>query len=1325
MKYYIGIDLGTSSLGYACVDENYNIMRKKGKDLWGVHLFKEGETAAARREFRSLRRRGERKKWRLQLLREIFEDEINKVDENFYQRMEDSKFIIDDKKIKAKSVLFNDVDFKDKDYFKKFPTIFHLRQHLIYDNSKKDIRLYFLAINQMMKRRGNFILEGELSNLSDVTPYINEVKDLFDDIYSAEIPFDTYAYIIDVLALDENKTSKKNKVKELLLSTDLTKEEQKELFSYFELCISTKLAISSFIKDKEEQEELKNKGITHIDLSDEAFEQNKDILNEYFGDAFRVFEVLKALRDFSLLKNKLKGERYLCDAQVKSYETHKEDLNELKTLLKDQSLRKEVLSDIDSPYVKYLGYYLKNNSKVRVGKITKDEFYKVLIKMLDKHIPKDDKVLNNIKTKIELNQYMPKQISDENAVINNQVHLLELKEIVKALERDYPSFKEKHLGDKIIKLFRFKIPYYVGPLNDAHKKDGSNVWIVRKKGYENDKITPWNFSDVVDEAASEAEFIKRMINECTYLPGEKVIAKSSLLYQKFLVLNELNNLKINNKKLDSDLKQKIFEDLYQKNKRVTLKRLEKYLKANNYDDNIIISGIDTDLKANLSSYVEFKKILGDAFHYDKVEMVIEALTIHHGNKNILKIKVKEIYPELNNETINKIVNVSCSEWAPLSRKLLAELKGVYSETGEVNTVINFMKLYPLNLQEIVGSNENFSFAKEIKELRNASLSDSLTYKDLDSFYLSPAVKKMTWKAKKLIDELIKTIGYKPEKIFIEMARGEDEIKERSVSRKNQLIDIYKNIKNSNRDWLEELNNYEEEDFRNRALYLYFMQMGKDIYTGENIHLDDKKIIDRDDYDLDHIVPRSIKKDDSIINNLVLTTKNNNSKKSNTYPVPNDLVTKEARELWEILYKKGFMSKEKYSRLKRVEPLSDAEKADFIARQLVETRQSTKALKDLLELFTDIRVVSVKAGLVSDERKNINVLKCRDINDYHHAHDAYLNVVVGNLWDQKFTTNYKQFIDSKESYNLSKFLINDQYARGKKIWDHIEGVDKIKTVISKPSVLFSSEAYEESGALFNATIVGKKDIKSKTLYLPLKNDPRLKNIAQYGAYGTLKGSYFYLVEHTKKNKVIRSILFVPLYLRRDINKNINILKKFYEETLGLENIELICKILTNQEIIIDKFPYLITGRSDTRFLLKANKQMFWNIEDTNLFNELINKYNKAKKYNKTSFFKDGDKDKMIQLSEKLINRLSEEPFNRRKNIPDIHNIDLETFNQMEIMELLLNILNIAKVTSNGADLSLINGDKNSGRIKISNNLSGDVYIQNTSITGIYKTKRKIN
>ena len=41
MKYYIGLDMGTSSLGWAVTDDKYRLLRKKGKDMWGVRLFDE------------------------------------------------------------------------------------------------------------------------------------------------------------------------------------------------------------------------------------------------------------------------------------------------------------------------------------------------------------------------------------------------------------------------------------------------------------------------------------------------------------------------------------------------------------------------------------------------------------------------------------------------------------------------------------------------------------------------------------------------------------------------------------------------------------------------------------------------------------------------------------------------------------------------------------------------------------------------------------------------------------------------------------------------------------------------------------------------------------------------------------------------------------------------------------------------------------------------------------------------------------------------------------------------------------------------------------
>ena len=92
MKYYIGLDMGTSSLGWAVTDDKYRLLRKKGKDMWGVRLFDEADTAAARRTNRVAKRRRNREKARIGYLKELFATEIEKIDSGFYQRLDDSKF---------------------------------------------------------------------------------------------------------------------------------------------------------------------------------------------------------------------------------------------------------------------------------------------------------------------------------------------------------------------------------------------------------------------------------------------------------------------------------------------------------------------------------------------------------------------------------------------------------------------------------------------------------------------------------------------------------------------------------------------------------------------------------------------------------------------------------------------------------------------------------------------------------------------------------------------------------------------------------------------------------------------------------------------------------------------------------------------------------------------------------------------------------------------------------------------------------------------------------------------------------------------------------
>lgn len=132
--------------------------------------------------------------------------------------------------------------------------------------------------------------------------------------------------------------------------------------------------------------------------------------------------------------------------------------------------------------------------------------------------------------------------------------------------------------------------------------------------------------------------------------------------------------------------------------------------------------------------------------------------------------------------------------------------------------------------------------------------------------------------------------------------------------------------------------------------------------------------------------------------------------------------------WKMLLDKKLIGKEKYERLVRNNPLSQGELSEFVSRQLVETRQSTKAVSTILkQLYPNTEIVYVKAKLTSDFRKEYDMLKCREVNDFHHAKDAYLNIVVGNVYNVKFTHNKINFIkhlqnnDKGYTVNLTSML----------------------------------------------------------------------------------------------------------------------------------------------------------------------------------------------------------------------------------------------------------------------------------------------------------------
>lgn len=135
--------------------------------------------------------------------------------------------------------------------------------------------------------------------------------------------------------------------------------------------------------------------------------------------------------------------------------------------------------------------------------------------------------------------------------------------------------------------------------------------MIRRDG-SSGAIRPWNFDQKVDRDQSAEKFIRRMTNQCTYLIHETVLPKNSLIYSEFMVLNELNNVKIRDEKLPVELKQEIVQKLFKKQKQITGKKLLDYLNANGYEvKKEELSGFDGNFKASLSSYHALKGIFGE------------------------------------------------------------------------------------------------------------------------------------------------------------------------------------------------------------------------------------------------------------------------------------------------------------------------------------------------------------------------------------------------------------------------------------------------------------------------------------------------------------------------------------------------------------------------------------------------------------------------------------------------------------------------------------------------------------------------------------------
>lgn len=1350
-NYNIGLDIGTTSVGWAVVEtDNQKVMRKGNKALWGVRLFDEANPAAQRRNFRSARRRYDRRRYRISLLQEEFKEEINKIDSDFFQILKES-FYQEDDAINKTIVLTK----KEKELFKvyqqNYKTIYHLRDALINEDRKFDIRLVYLAIHHIIKYRGNFLYQGDKFNVDNLDVK-EKLKMLFDSIInlSNEIELsDNYIDLIDFNNLEQAILLQSKNDRKIEIKNNLSTFPKSFIDEFIKMVNGNKFNFLKMlmIEDTDYKIELSFGSSDYDDKYDE-FENN-------LKDKIEILSCMKEIYDTVFLKMLFKGSKNasISNRMIDNYNTHKKDLKFLKQLFNhDRKLYNQIFRSTKNAKEKEYCLY----DKYIRNKITYEELIKELNKYLEKIFDYDiEKELiikyeNEIKERMDNGFFLPRITSTDNGKFPYQLNKSELIKIIENQGKYYPFLLKKY-DDKtyrIVRLLEFRIPYYVGPLTSSDKSEFA--WMVRNN---DEKITPFNFDEVVNKEETAEKFIKRMISKCTYLLKEDAMPTNSILYSKFKVLNELKQIKLNDNSLDLNLQHKIYKELFLKSdSTITDKEFKRYIYANKefnmYGTDINVTGYSADNKfANsMKSYVDFIGddgiLIGTPYNQCDAEKIIEWITIFE-DKDILRTKLEREYPLLTKEKIDAILKKKYTGWSSLSEKLLTKKYYYDEENASKKSIMDLMYETEKNFMQII-NDDKYKFQQMIAEENDIDETKKLNYEVVENLATSPANKRGIYQALKIVEELVEYIGYEPKNIVIEMARSTEE-KKRTVDRKKQLLKLYDDSKQYINDYktlLTELKNEEDIDLK---LFLYFIQEGKSLYSMKplNIYNLDKEC------DLDHIIPRTLIKDDSI-DNRALVFKDENEKKAANYVLPEYYRTEERIKWWKHLVDINLMSRKKFHSLTR-KVYKKEEIEGFINRQLVETRQITKHVANILRnYYKDSKVIYLKASLSHNYREKYNLYKFRDINNYHHAHDAYLAAVLG-----EYKENYlRRKVDFNSLRELNNELRETKNYKDLKYGYVINSLDyTANTIVNR---IIPNTIDEETGEvltkdfdadLFNKRVedtlyrndilVSKKtEIKTGEFYNQTKsrkggNGVRLKEnlpTEKYGSYTSLNPSYALMITYKIKDKEKKKMIGMPIYIETISKKDKNIKLDYIVDLLKLDSkddIKSISKPIPFYSLLNwnGQICYLV-GASNYVEVVNG-KEFKFNKDDMIKYKHSLNRlFNDRKqemdvvKYN----------DDLINIIKRIIEKIDSDYSLYKSLIPELKEMigynDLTNLSEEEKENTIIELMKLLKCNSQNANFKFLSSNFSSAFGKKHGRTIENCIIYNKSKTGIRCIKNEL-
>lgn len=642
----------------------------------------------------------------------------------------------------------------------------------------------------------------------------------------------------------------------------------------------------------------------------------------------------------------------------------------------------------------------------------------------------------------------------------------------------------------------------------------------------------------------------------------------------------------------------LFHELFHKKRRVTYKMIADWLVKEGDATNPVVRGGqgESGLESKMGAYIFFAK---DIFGVDELSRaeypVIEKIILWNTlfeDRSILKEKLQDEFGPSGNgmlgaEQIKKICKKRLTGWGRLSEKFLTGIR-IDTQAGRSMSIMDVLREgnpsserrlgETMVMMEILHDN-TLGFQEKVDEHNRKYYAENEKSLGVNELPGSPAIRRSLNQAIRIVDEIAKIAGHAPANVFVEVTRDEDEKKKgkRTTKRWDAIEDALKAFKAEGGD-LAVMDDFKELKAANvdldERLTLYLMQNGKCLYSGRAIDLN-KLMAGSGEYEVDHIIPRAYIKDDSLENKALVYREENQHKTDQL------LIDKSIRwkmgETWKQLHQAKLIGDKKYRNLLRSSINENAMKG-FVARQLVETSQMVKMAQALLEArYADegTKIVPVKASVSHNLREAAGLVKCREANDFHHAHDAYLACRLGLFIQMRHPGMYENPIGYshvikkyvREQSELFKkthrmpgsagFVVNSfmtagfdpetgevfddawteddevKRYRGKYLpdgWNAAAEVESIRRALNYRQCYISRMPYVDTGAYWNANPISKR--KAPKIEIKKGLDPVL-----YGGYDSKSAAYFFIYEvRDKKTKPVLKMAMMPVYKMKELESD---------------------------------------------------------------------------------------------------------------------------------------------------------------------------------------------